>query len=262
RASRRSARGDGSCGRASPMGRSSTGGDLRPARIADDPRRFGDLRRAQRRRLAGDARYRPLARTGGAAGAWRAGGGLSDRPCRARSCRRARCARSRAQPRAARCRRPGNRQPVLAACRGAAGRAGERSSRSRNPQAGAGAGRAAGGAAPAPPPTAPVARAAQGRCAGYGARYADRDPYQFYAKHILRLEPLDALDAEPTPAWQGSLAHAILQAWHERGGDIRAIALEMLREMNAHPLMRALWQPRLLAALDWVSETVRAAESE
>src|SRR5690606_15610589 len=88
------------------------------------------------------------------------------------------------------------------------------------------------------------------------------DPYQFYAKHILRLEPLDALDAEPTPAWQGSLAHAILQAWHERSGDIRAIALEMLREMNAHPLMRALWQPRLLAALDWVSETVRAAKSE
>jgi ATP-dependent helicase/nuclease subunit B len=88
------------------------------------------------------------------------------------------------------------------------------------------------------------------------------DPYQFYAKHILRLEPLDALDAEPTPAWQGSLAHAILQAWHEQGGDIRAIALEKLREMSAHPLMRALWQPRLLAALDWVAETVGAAQRE
>src|SRR6187399_2858801 len=50
------------------------------------------------------------------------------------------------------------------------------------------------------------------------------DPFQFYAKHILRLDVLDALDAEPTPAWQGSLAHRILQKWHERGGDIRAIA--------------------------------------
>jgi len=88
------------------------------------------------------------------------------------------------------------------------------------------------------------------------------DPYQFYAKHILRLDPLDALDAEPTPAWQGSLAHAILQTWHERGGDIHAIALEKLSGMDAHPLLRALWQPRLLAALDWIAETVRAAEGE
>jgi ATP-dependent helicase/nuclease subunit B len=88
------------------------------------------------------------------------------------------------------------------------------------------------------------------------------DPYQFYARHILRLNPLDALDAEPTPAWQGSLAHEILQTWHDRGGDIHAIALEELREMGAHPLTRALWQPRLFAALDWTAQTVRTAESE
>ena len=88
------------------------------------------------------------------------------------------------------------------------------------------------------------------------------DPYQFYARHILKLEPLDALDAEPTPAWQGTLAHRILQKWHEHGGEIRAIALDQLREMNAHPLMRALWQPRLLAALEWVATTVREAQAE
>jgi ATP-dependent helicase/nuclease subunit B len=88
------------------------------------------------------------------------------------------------------------------------------------------------------------------------------DPYQFYARHILRFDALNALDAEPTPAWQGSLAHRILQKWYEHGGEIRAIALEELREMHAHPLMRALWQPRLLAALEWVAETVRAARAE
>ena len=82
------------------------------------------------------------------------------------------------------------------------------------------------------------------------------DPYQFYARHILGLGALDALDAEPTPAWQGSLAHAILQKWHEHGGAIRAIALGELRAMSAHPLMRALWQPRLFAALEWVARRI------
>jgi ATP-dependent helicase/nuclease subunit B len=86
------------------------------------------------------------------------------------------------------------------------------------------------------------------------------DPYQFYARHILKLAPLDALDAEPTAAWQGSLAHKILQRWHERGGDLRPIALEEIKAMNAHPLMRALWQPRLFAALDWAHQTIEAME--
>ena len=86
------------------------------------------------------------------------------------------------------------------------------------------------------------------------------DPYQFYARRILGLAALDPLDAEPTPAWQGSLAHRILQRWHEDGGEIRAIAAEELRAMSAHPLMRGLWQPRLFAALDWVADTIRSME--
>jgi ATP-dependent helicase/nuclease subunit B len=78
------------------------------------------------------------------------------------------------------------------------------------------------------------------------------DPYQFYAQAILRLRPLDPLDAEPSAAWKGTATHEILKRWHERGGSLRAIALETLTELNAHPLMRSLWQPRLLAALEWV----------
>lgn len=78
------------------------------------------------------------------------------------------------------------------------------------------------------------------------------DPYQFYAQVILRLRSLDPLDAEPSAAWKGTAAHEILRRWHERGGSLRGMALETLRELNAHPLMRSLWQPRLLAALEWV----------
>ena len=88
------------------------------------------------------------------------------------------------------------------------------------------------------------------------------DPYQFYGSHILRLRALEPLDAEPSPAWQGIVAHKVLERWHKERGDLHAIALEELEKMNAHPLMRALWQPRLLAALEWVGKQVAAQAAE
>ena len=87
------------------------------------------------------------------------------------------------------------------------------------------------------------------------------DPYQFYAQAILSLRELDPLDAEPSPAWKGELAHRILEVWHRNGGDLNAIAAQELAAMNAHPLMRALWRPRLLKALEWVeAEIARTPE--
>ncbi|MEO6388380.1 MAG: PD-(D/E)XK nuclease family protein [Croceibacterium sp.] len=84
------------------------------------------------------------------------------------------------------------------------------------------------------------------------------DPYQFYASSILRLRELDSLDAAPTPAWQGTLAHKILERWHKREGSLFELAADELTRMNAHPLMRALWRPRLLKALEWVEATIAA----
>jgi ATP-dependent helicase/nuclease subunit B len=84
------------------------------------------------------------------------------------------------------------------------------------------------------------------------------DPYQFYAGSILRLKELEALDAEPTPQWQGILAHAILEEWHKSGRPLVEIAAEKLTEMSAHPLMRALWRPRLLKALEWNEQQIRS----
>jgi ATP-dependent helicase/nuclease subunit B len=49
--------------------------------------------------------------------------------------------------------------------------------------------------------------------------------------------------------------HEVLDRWHKAGnkpGDLLPIADATLDEMNAHPLMRGLWRPRLLAALDWI----------
>lgn len=87
------------------------------------------------------------------------------------------------------------------------------------------------------------------------------DPYQFYAARILRLPELEPLDAEPSPAWQGSLAHKILEDWHNGKGELAVLAEQHLQAMGAHPLMRALWKPRLLAALEWVATEIEADPS-
>ncbi len=84
------------------------------------------------------------------------------------------------------------------------------------------------------------------------------DPYQFYASAILGLSELDQLDAQPTPAWQGELAHKILEVWHGTGRPLAEIAEQELNAMHAHPLTRALWRPRLLKALEWIEAQVAA----
>ena len=91
------------------------------------------------------------------------------------------------------------------------------------------------------------------------------DPYQFYAGKILALSALDALDAEPTAAWKGSAAHAILDAWHRAGApadEIAAFAEAELDKLSAHPLTRSLWRPRLVAALKWIADEVARMREE
>ncbi|MBT2189308.1 double-strand break repair protein AddB [Sphingobium nicotianae] len=86
------------------------------------------------------------------------------------------------------------------------------------------------------------------------------DPYAFYAAKILRLSALEPVDADPGPAWRGTRAHDVLQRWMEEGSSdpasLAALASEMIGQAAGHPLLKALWQPRLLAALDWVAEEV------
>jgi len=84
------------------------------------------------------------------------------------------------------------------------------------------------------------------------------DPYQFYASSILQLKELDALDAEPSAAWRGTAAHEVLETWHKTGRPMAEVADEVLTRMNHHPLMRALWRPRLIKALEWIEQTIAA----
>ncbi|KKW92620.1 double-strand break repair protein AddB [Sphingobium chungbukense] len=86
------------------------------------------------------------------------------------------------------------------------------------------------------------------------------DPYAFYAKRILRLARLDPVDADAGPAWRGTAVHEILQQWAEAGNgdlaDLEARARAMFDRPDVHPLLKALWQPRLIEAIRWIAEEV------
>ena len=87
------------------------------------------------------------------------------------------------------------------------------------------------------------------------------DPYAFYAQAILKLHELDAVDADHTAAWKGTAVHRVLQEWLQHDdcepGKLRGRAERLLRDAAIHPMLRALWAPRLLEAIDWIAALER-----
>jgi len=84
------------------------------------------------------------------------------------------------------------------------------------------------------------------------------DPYAIYAKRVLKLFPLDALDADVGRAEYGTLVHAALARFIRRLDDARAwpgetaarqwfaeAAEAALAEAGAPPSLAAFWRPRL-----------------
>ncbi|MEO8723016.1 MAG: double-strand break repair protein AddB [Sphingobium sp.] len=92
------------------------------------------------------------------------------------------------------------------------------------------------------------------------------DPYAFYARKILGLATLDMVDADPGSAWRGTAVHRILELWYTHDGcdpaRLEQRARELLRQGDAHPVVRALWQPRLLAAVEWIAGQVASDLAE
>jgi len=95
------------------------------------------------------------------------------------------------------------------------------------------------------------------------------DPYQFYAQAILGLRRLDPLAADPfsDPALRGTLVHDILDKWHaarrtDPAVPLASFATAQFAAAQVHPLFRALWQPRLIAALERFEEWIDAAATE
>ena len=82
-----------------------------------------------------------------------------------------------------------------------------------------------------------------------------RDPYAIYARHVLRLRPLDPLRAEPDPRDRGIIVHEILERFVRLRpeGETRQAArarlldtaAEVLAQETPFPTARLLWRARL-----------------
>jgi len=90
-----------------------------------------------------------------------------------------------------------------------------------------------------------------------------RDPYTIYARHILKLEPLDPVDMPLSAADRGSAIHNALGDFTKNfAKDLPADPVRVLREIGQKyfaPLMerpeaRALWWPRYQRIIRWFSE--------
>ena len=87
------------------------------------------------------------------------------------------------------------------------------------------------------------------------------DPFAFYAQAILKLRSLDPVDDDHTARWKGIAVHQALQEWQQHDdcdpGKLRPRAEQLLRDEAVHPMLRALWSPRLLEAIDWIAALER-----
>lgn len=82
------------------------------------------------------------------------------------------------------------------------------------------------------------------------------DPFAFYAQQILGLNRLEPVDADHSAAWKGTAVHKVLEDWlREDDCDPARLmdrASALLKSETIHPMLRALWQPRLMEAIRWV----------
>jgi ATP-dependent helicase/nuclease subunit B len=92
------------------------------------------------------------------------------------------------------------------------------------------------------------------------------DPFAFYAAHILDLKALDPVDADHTARWKGTAVHAVFQQWLDHDdcdpAGLRPRAERLLMDEGVHPMLRALWAPRLLEAIDWIADMERRNQAE
>jgi ATP-dependent helicase/nuclease subunit B len=87
-----------------------------------------------------------------------------------------------------------------------------------------------------------------------------RDPYTIYAKHVLRLRVLDAVDTEPGAAERGSIIHAAIGEFTERfakelppdpADALLALGRPHFAALEDFPEARAFWWPRFLRIAHW-----------
>jgi ATP-dependent helicase/nuclease subunit B len=98
-----------------------------------------------------------------------------------------------------------------------------------------------------------------------------RDPYTIYARHVLRLTPLDDIDTAPGAADRGTLIHDAIGEFAKTYADkmpddpvaaMTAIGARRFAPLADYPEARAFWWPRFLRIAEWFArfETGRRAK--
>ncbi|HMI95696.1 MAG TPA: double-strand break repair protein AddB [Micropepsaceae bacterium] len=94
-----------------------------------------------------------------------------------------------------------------------------------------------------------------------------RDPYAIYAKHVLRLRPLEPIDSEPGPRERGNAIHAVLERFlnafpaalpPDALENLLRFGEEAFKEAGATQAILALWTPRFERAARWFLAYERA----
>jgi ATP-dependent helicase/nuclease subunit B len=90
-----------------------------------------------------------------------------------------------------------------------------------------------------------------------------RDPYTIYAKRILRLTPLDAVDAAPGAAERGTVIHAAVGVFTQRfaaglpsdpEAELIALGRDYFAALEEFPEARAFWWPRFNRIARWFAD--------
>jgi ATP-dependent helicase/nuclease subunit B len=98
-----------------------------------------------------------------------------------------------------------------------------------------------------------------------------RDPYALYARRILKLDPLDPLDADPGAAERGQIVHRALDMFvrdypdllpPDALGALRATGRKAFGELLGHPSVAAFWWPRFERVAGWFVAFEHARRAE
>ncbi|QDH16663.1 double-strand break repair protein AddB [Swingsia samuiensis] len=98
-----------------------------------------------------------------------------------------------------------------------------------------------------------------------------QDPYEIYAKHILKLRALDPLEEGAEHVDFGIIVHAGMErifkryphTWPENiDQKLKEIFFEELKKLNLHPARLNWWRPRLDRIADWVVQQEQAHREE
>ncbi len=98
-----------------------------------------------------------------------------------------------------------------------------------------------------------------------------RDPYSIYARHVLRLDPLDEIDADPGAAERGTVLHEAFAAFAKIAPEtLPPDALDKLiaagraafARIEDYPGLRAIWWPRFVRAAEWLVREEKALRAD